>query len=169
MTLKRSFWILMALFVPTAIAMGRIDVDLRTVHAPHGIVSFEFCGFAKTCSAILEEWDGKGRESAMLSLGLDYLFMLAYAGVLCVGLLLTSVGLEPRLKRLVELVAAGSIVAGLADALENYSLIQIVLGGDTSTYGMRAGTFASVKFALAGISLLVWASLGVRRAIAGRS
>lgn len=168
MTLKRTFWILAAVLVPTLVALARIDADLRTLHAPHGIISFEFCGFAGSCTTILEEWGEAGRAAAMLSLGLDYLFMLAYAGGLWVGLIWSAEALAPTARRFVQAIALGAVLAGLADAAENYSLIQVVLGVDEPTHGLRAGVFATIKFVLVAAALLVWAGLGIRRGLAGR-
>lgn len=169
MTFKRSFWILTALFVPTLIALVRIDSELHAVHAPHGIVSFEFCGLTQSCPTILNEWGAEGREWAMLSLGLDFLFMLSYAAILWTGLMWASASLSSQARARVGWIAAGAIVAGLADAAENYLLIKIVMGGEVSIHGELAATFASLKFALVLIALLVWVSLGVRRVAIGRS
>lgn len=169
MTLKRLFWILAALFVATFIALARVDAALHSAHAPQGIISFEFCGFVHSCTQVLQEWGVAGRSWAMLSLGLDYLFMLSYAGMLCLGLLLASKDLRPRTMALVRLIAVGAIVAGLADAAENYALIQIVTSGDAQIYGVLAGTFASVKFTLVAIALLAWMILGIRRLADGQS
>lgn len=168
MSLKRLFWFLAALFVPTAIALIRIDADLRTIHAPLGIVSFEFCGFTNACTAILADWGERGRALVMLSLGLDYLFLLSYAGMLCTALLLVADAPGPRGASLVGLVAVGAAGAGLADAAENYALIQIVLGANPSAFGPSAGVFASVKFALVLTALLTWAGLGLRKLLLRR-
>lgn len=69
-----------------------------------------------------------------------------------------------RGKKLVSWVAAGAVGAGLADAAENYALIQIMLGAASNSFGLSAALFASVKFGLLAIALLTWAGIGVRRA-----
>lgn len=166
MTLRQLFWFLAALFVLTGIALIRMDIDLRSVHAPVGIVSFEFCGFTASCALILDEWGAGGREIVMLSLGLDYLFLLSYACMLCVALLAAREGLQPRSYRIVGLIAAGAAIAGLADAIENYALIQVVLDNDSHAHGLIAAIFASIKFGLVTLALLTWVGLVLRSSIA---
>jgi hypothetical protein len=166
-SLKQLFWTLMALFVPTAVALARIDVALRSEHAPFGIVSFEFCGYTGACAGILAEWGAPGREAAMLSLGLDYLFLLTYSGLLWAGLLMGSERLGSRARSWVRCAAVGALIAGLADAVENYALVQIVNGADIAAHGMLAGTLATVKFVLVGVALLVWLGLAARHVLVG--
>jgi hypothetical protein len=166
-SLKQLFWTLMALFVPTAVALAWIDVALRSEHAPFGIVSFEFCGYAGSCAEILADWGAHGREAVMLSLGLDYLFLLTYSGLLWAGLLMGSEQLGLRARNWVRCVAVGALVAGLADAAENYALVQVVKGADIAAHGMLAGTLATVKFILVGAALLVWLGLAARHVLVG--
>ena len=63
-------------------------IDAHLVHpaSPHGVLSLEFCGFADGCAAIRAQWDERTREWAMLSLGVDALFLLLYPALLAVAL-----------------------------------------------------------------------------------
>ena len=46
LSFKTLFRILLVLIVPTLLALGAIDQPLRVPGNPHGIESFEFCGWA---------------------------------------------------------------------------------------------------------------------------
>ena len=148
---RRWFRLLLALFLPTLLAMGLIDLDLRGPPSPNGIVSLELCAYADSCGAIVGHWGAPGREAAMLSLGLDYLFLVAYAGLLGVSLLWLGA----------RRMAWAAFAAGLADALETFSLVQYLQhGGD---WAQPAALFASLKFALLAVALFRLLHLLFRR------
>lgn len=159
--LKGLLWLLIAFFVPTLAALGVIDAGLKVPASSNGIIAFEFCGFLSSCDATLSQWGVKGQQLAMLSLGLDYLFMVVYPCLVCVGLLLVAPVVPAQLKALTTFLAWIALLAGLADAAENYFLIRIILNGSAASYGVPASTFAVIKFAVLGITLgwLVIASL----------
>lgn len=151
--LKALLWVLIALFLPTLGGLAAIDASLRVPASPAGIVSFEFCGFTSSCEAALDQWGVAGRQFAMLSLGVDYLFMVIYPSLVCVGLLLVAPLASVRLRKFTVLLAWFALGAGLADALENFFLIRVVLDGSGATHGYLAGVCAVVKFAILGITL----------------
>lgn len=153
--LKALLWVLIALFLPTMAALAVIDGSLKVPASPGGIISFEFCGFMSSCDATLVQWGVKGQQLALLSLGLDYLFMVIYPLLVCVGLLLVAPVVPMPLKNFTALLAWVALGAGLADAAENFFLIRVVLGGSGLSYGVMASTCAAFKFAILGI-MLVW-------------
>lgn len=161
LSLKKILWGLLALLIPSAIAMRHIDAGLRNSTTPNGIVSFEFCAYTDTCQAALTAWGAAGQKLAMLSLGLDYLFMLLYPAFICVCLLLLARQLTPQLKQITVCSAWLVLAAGAADAIENYGLIQLVLNPQEAYYGWLAALFASIKFSILGITIpwLIIASL----------
>lgn len=163
--LKPLLWGLLALFLATMAGLGTIDQGLRVPASPLGIVSFEFCGFADTCDAALSQWGARGQQLAMLSLGVDYLYLLVYSSLIWVCLQLCLPGLSPSLQRPTRLIAGLPFVAAAADAAENGCLIQIVLGDAHPLHGPAAGVFATFKFALLGIALawLLFACLARRQ------
>ena len=61
-----------------------VDAPLKTPAAPQGIVSYEFAGTTTAAQRILDSWDAGAKVYAGFSLGLDYLYMPAYA--LTIGL-----------------------------------------------------------------------------------
>ncbi|OHC27166.1 MAG: hypothetical protein A2Y50_14025 [Pseudomonadales bacterium RIFCSPLOWO2_12_59_9] len=140
------------LFVPVLVAMRWIDSGLQTSSAAHGIVSFEFCAFSASCAAQLQDWGARGQQLAMLSLGLDYLFIPLYAGLLWLALMGVA-PLQPRKwQPLTRLMAYFALLAGLADTLENYALIQLLLNQSIEPFGRVAALCASLKFALLTLS-----------------
>lgn len=158
-SLKTLFLCFLALSVLGSLALGAIDLGLRNAVTPQGIISFEFCGFAGNCDAALVAWGEAGRMRAMLSMGLDYLYLIAYPGMICTGLLLLAPQLSPGLQGITRLAGGLAPLAGLADACENYALIRILLDGADTGQGQVAGVFAAIKFAIFGATA-AWLLLG---------
>lgn len=159
--LKFLLWVLITLFVPTMAGLAVIDSGLKVPAAPLGIISFELCGFLSTCDATLQQWGVEGRQLAMLSLGLDYLFMVIYPSLVCVGLLLVVASVPARAAKLTRSLAWIALLAGAADAFENYFLIRVVLTGSGASHGVLASICSAIKFSILGITLgwLILASI----------
>jgi len=151
--MKRLLLVLLGLFVLTLIAIGVVDLELRTPVSPMGIISFEFCGFTSTCEEILSQWGTEGQKLAMFSLGIDYLYMVLYPSVICVGLLLVAAKVPARINNITRGLAWVALCAGVADAFENYFLIRILLSGTGETSGFLAGAFATTKFFVFGVTV----------------
>lgn len=150
---KTLFLGLLGAFIVSAIAIGLIDTGLRVTHAPNGILSYEFCGFEHSCWFIVTEWGERGRMLGMLSLGFDYLFMLVYAGLICVSLLILSSKLNGKLQTTTRIVGWLALSAALFDGIENYFLIESVLNNGDNHLGKIGGYFASIKFAVLAVCL----------------
>lgn len=154
MTQKKVFFILLILFIPTFISLLFIDFGLKTFSNPNGIVSFEFCGFNSTCDKTMMEWGIKGKNLAMLSLGLDYLFLVLYPSLICTLLLQVVAHVPDNLKKLTRFLAYFSLFAGLADAIENYFLIKVIINNSSNNYAMTSSYFATIKFSIFGTTFL---------------
>ena len=72
----------LALTLVLMFVLLRIDVPLQTTAAPKGIVSYELAGSVDGAQRILDSWNPTARLYAAFSLGLDYLYMPAYAIVI---------------------------------------------------------------------------------------
>ena len=168
---KTLFRILLVLVVPTMLALGAIDQQLVVAGNPRGIVSFEFCGWVGSCEATLAAWGEPGRQWAMLSLGLDYLFMLEYVGLVCLGLWMAAQRLAPQVRlaasapsalpaygAALRKFAAAAVVAGVCDAAENLCLMAVVHSGQGGALAWWAALFAAVKFVLIGAALIALAA-----------
>ncbi len=134
-----------------------LGAPLRTEAAPAGIVSFEFAGELSSAQRMVESWGPIGQVYAGLNLGLDFLFLVAYPITIALGCVLVSRSLSSRALPLAVLgvwLAWGQLLAGILDGVENYALIQVLLGGQDVLMPALARACATVKFALVGIGIL---------------
>lgn len=159
--LKAIFWMLLALTLVSLGALGVIDQDLKTAASPIGIISFELCAYSHSCAAILQSWSSHAKLMAVLSLGLDYLFMALYPATIFAGLLLVSTRVPTPFRQFTVWSAWLAWVAGIADAFENYFLAQMVLKDSVQGLAWLATISATVKFAFLGYTLawLIFSSL----------
>jgi hypothetical protein len=148
------------LVILTVIVMGSLQIiggPLVTEAAPGGIVAYEFAGDLPTTHAILESWGSAGQVYAGLSLGLDFLFLFAYAGSIGLGCVLAArkLGMLGGFAYRIGIwLAWGLPIAAFLDALENYALIRLLLGSELALWPVMARWCAIPKFALVGAGLL---------------
>lgn len=152
--LKPLFWLSLLLTLLAGAALAVIDAYLRIPTSPIGIVSYELCAYHGTCRSMVETWSHYQQLMAALSLGMDYLFMFAYSGTICLALLLVAQQLPTGLQRGTRIVAWSAWAAGINDALENYCLAQMLLAPTAAEFAWPASIFATLKFAFVGITLL---------------
>ena len=76
---KPAFFAFLTLTLILFAVFRVLDSPLRTAAAPNGIVSYELAGNIKPAAEILGSWDARAQLFAAFGLGLDYLFMPAYA------------------------------------------------------------------------------------------
>jgi hypothetical protein len=157
---RRAAAVLFALTVLVAVALQAIGGPLANEAAPLGIVDFEFAGEVAAAARILESWGEAGRARAGLSLGLDYLFLVLYSSALalaCAGMARRLSGHWGAAAAAGGLLAWGQLAAGLLDAVENFALIQLLLGSDGAAWPPLAWWCAAAKFSLvaAGLAYLL--------------
>jgi hypothetical protein len=152
----------LVLALVTLAALVLIDRHLQNEVSPRGIVSFELCAYTSACRAIVEAWGPAERVWAALSLGLDYLFMLLYAGAIFLGLRVAAAGLPERLAAATRRVAWSAWGAAGMDALENYCLAQVLVSPAAGGYAWPAAIFATIKFIVLGATLGWWLLMYVR-------
>jgi hypothetical protein len=134
-----------------------LDGTLKTEAAPRGIISFEFAGSLTTAGRILASWGPKGTVYAGLSLGLDFLFLFAYAGAIGLGCVLAAHGLSRRMKSISLLgapLAWGQLCAALLDVFENIGLIHVLLGTESEIWPTLAFWCAIPKFFIVAVGLI---------------
>lgn len=159
----RAFWLLFALNCIVMFCLQRIGERLVTLPAPNGIVSFELAGNMARANEIGLSWMPAQSLYAGLSLGLDYLFMPLYAASIALGCVLVSQGISTWVGSCGALLAWAQWGAATLDALENYALIQVLLGEQTETWPALARYCAIPKFALVGFGLLFVFIVGLAR------
>ncbi len=168
---KTVFWVLFGLAILLMIALQVLGAPLKTQAAPAGIVSFELAGSINAAEKIVSSWDGQARTYAGLNLGLDYLFIFAYAGAIGLGCALLAASVARRHKVFASIgfvLSWAQLLAAACDATENYALISLLLGSRVNGLALLARACAIPKFlivllglayfAFALIVLLVWAA-----------
>jgi hypothetical protein len=160
----RVFIALVAVTLVVMVSLQALGAPLQTDEAPLGIVSFELAGSLPAAQSMLESWGPIGRVYAGVNLGLDYLFLVAYAGAIGLGCALLARGLSegaPPLCLAGVILAWGLIVAGLLDAVENYALVRVLLGSQQELWPLVARWCAIPKFLIvaAGLLFLILGSL----------
>jgi len=155
---KPLFYVFFALTLFIFGVFRGLDEPLRTPAAPSGIVSFELAQNVRTAQSIVDSWDSNARLFAAFGLGLDYLFMPAYALALSLGLLQTLNGKTGWYYQLAAWMGWGALLAALFDAVENYALWVVLIGKVTSPYPEIAALCATIKFALLIAGLLTIAT-----------
>ncbi|HEY69632.1 MAG TPA: hypothetical protein G4O08_03510 [Anaerolineae bacterium] len=145
----RVFFILLGFTLVLMISLQVIGGPLQTNAAPSGIISYELAGSLDNAWAMLNSWGSEGQVFAALSLGLDYLFLVAYSITIALGCRIVASNLHPRfgfLIRLGILLSWAQFLAALLDALENYALIRILLGSENALWPPTALWSAVPKF-----------------------
>jgi hypothetical protein len=154
-----------------SIALSAIGRPLITAAAPAGIVSFELAGDAARAARILGSWAPVARERAMLSLGLDYLYLVVYPAWFSLACVLLARRSRGALGRIGALLAWAVLAAGLFDAVENAALIRMLDAGASQAAAQLARTCAAAKFALllvaAAYLLAAAGAWALRRAVPG--
>jgi hypothetical protein len=153
---KQAFVFLLILTLAVMGGLQVFDAQLKTDAAPAGIVSFEFAGSLAAAQGIMASWGPRGSLFAGLSLGLDFLFLLSYAGGIGLGCILTARALSRTMKK-VSLMGAtlawAQLGAALLDTLENISLIQVLSGAENVFWPVLAFWCAVPKFFIVAVGL----------------
>lgn len=147
----------LVLSVVPILAIKLLDASLVTDAAPSGIISFEFAGSMTRAQQILSSWDADAKIRCALSLGIDYLFLVAYA--LFISIACANIGRSLKIKKLFVakvgyLLGWAQFIAALLDTIENTALIQLLLGAHQEWYAWMAWGCAGIKFTLVGSGLL---------------
>jgi hypothetical protein len=161
---RRAFILITVITLALTGALGAIDGHLRTEAAPQGIVSFEFARTLQQAEVILGSWNPSAQIYAALSLGVDYLYLVSYVLSIALGCVLIAARLESRgsfAVRLGHLLAWSQFAAAGFDAIENYALIQLLIGSREALWPMIAFWCALPKFAAVALGLLYVAGGGI--------
>jgi hypothetical protein len=154
---RRAFIGIFIFTLAAMMGMNIIGQPLINEIAPQGIVSFEFSGTIESAKRMMDSWGEKGRISAGLSLGFDYLFLVFYAICIALGCVLVARALQYRVKILFPvgvLLAWAQFFAAILDAIENYALIRVLLGSSENLWPALARLCAGPKFLIVTVGLL---------------
>lgn len=149
---RSLFAVLTASALALSLALAAIGQPLRTEEAPLGILSYEFARSGEHAARILGSWSPTAREHAMLSLGLDYLYLVVYPAWFSLACVLIGRRHPAWARRLGGFVAWAVLAAGVFDAVENYALVQMLTLGPSDGWARMARSCAGPKFALVTIA-----------------
>ncbi len=157
---KKVFFALLALTLGLFGIFRFLDAPLHTPDAPSGIVSFELAGTTAKAESIIQSWDARAQLFAAFGLGLDYLFMPAYALTISLGVLMALRKQRGWFAKLGAYVGWGALLAALFDAVENVALWRLLSDMATPFCPRVAALAATIKFSLIllglGYALLGW-------------
>jgi hypothetical protein len=141
--------------------MRTLDAPLLTAAAPQGIISFEVARTLPAARAMLDSWGADGAVWAGLCLGVDYLFLVAYAVAIGLACALLAGATHGWCARLGCLLAWAQLLAGLLDAVENFALAQLLLGRYDALWSQLAWGCALPKFFLVFCGLAYFILVGI--------
>jgi hypothetical protein len=153
----RAFIFFFILSLLVMVSLQVTGAHLITKVSPSGILSFEFAGDLSAAQNMVNSWGQTGRVYAGLNLGLDYLFLLVYAGAIGLGCVLVARSNSPKttfLANLGILLAWAQFGAALLDGVENYALIRVLFGTEMAVWPVVARWCALPKFAIVGAGLI---------------
>ena len=162
----RNLWILGLITLALFAVLGIVDEEIQETGGP-GIVAFELEFTSENARETLRQWGEEGRDSAKLSLWLDFLFLVAYGAFfsLAVAAVCEALGWRRWLW-----LATFPLIAAVADAIENVNLLLAIGQDGDQPFPFLAGVFAVIKFAtltpaqvFALVGLVVWLSRRARR------
>ncbi len=151
-------WLTLSTIVIAA-AMLVVDQQLKTQHAPLGIISLQLAGSTTAARLVVFDWHPKERLAAAFGLGLDYLFLLSYSVWIFLGCRWSAerwVKSNPSRGRLFAWLAWGAILAAVLDAVENVILLLFLQSDGKSVLYPLAFWCAVPKFLLILTTLGVW-------------
>jgi hypothetical protein len=140
----RALWITGLLTLGLFVVLAVVDQRLRDTGGP-GIVPFEVEFTSDNARETLGRWGEDGRDSAVLSLWVDYLFLVAYATFFSLAIVALTEAL--RWDRW-SFLATFPLAAAVCDAIENTALLLAIGQDGSQPWPLIAGVFASLKFAL---------------------
>ena len=153
---NRAFILFFILSILVMVSLQVTGAPLRTDVSPNGIISFEFAGELDLAQRMVDSWELTGRIYAGLNLGLDYLFLAVYACAISLGCVLVARKFYPGNVALANagiIISYAQFLAAILDGVENYGLIQVLLGTQTEAWPLLAKWCAWPKFLIVGAGL----------------
>lgn len=138
------------------VAFGWLGAPLTTAEAPQGMVSFQLARTPQRVQSLLASWDARTQLVAAFCLGLDYLFMPAYALAISLADRWAGQTLRRRGWPLAGLgvpLVWGVWLAALLDALENAAQAAMLFGNPNPFLPGFTWFVALIKFGLVFIGL----------------
>lgn len=145
----RRFLLWVLIHTAVMITIGRANERLVNDEAPVHIVSLELAGTLEKARAILASWDREQQLFAVFGIGADYLYIFVYGILLAAGAAWgVAVFQQGFLSKLGIWLSRAMILAGVADAVENYAMLQLFWGEQSQGWVSLAYYCASLKFGI---------------------
>ena len=153
---KKDTFSLFYLFIISVVVLKYFNIYLDNVSAPYGIFSFELAGSLDKSVEIINSWSPLAKTFAGLSLGFDFLFLIIYNFLiaLLIHKLNERLWVGKSFYKIGELLIWAMFFTAIFDAVENVSLIKLLVGKHEEYWSSIAFSFALAKFIMIGISIL---------------
>ncbi|MCP4761621.1 MAG: hypothetical protein GY870_07555 [archaeon] len=136
--------------------------SLRVVsNGGYGIIAFEFVWIGNEADFIMNIWQQAAVDQEIVITYWDYAYLVAYGSMALGLLLLVTQGLKDneKMQKIYLFLCLCPPISALCDAIENANLL-IMLGNyptpASDINAFLASLFATIKFSLLGVSLLVY-------------
>ena len=153
---KRITILLLITVLINIIVLLIFDTPLKNEICKNGIVSFELAKDLDQTVKILESWDTNAKINVSLSLGFDFLFLLAYSSFIAVLIFNINNRLweNKAFHKIGNLLIALIFIAAFFDIIENSALIKLLLGDLEQIWSSIAYYFGVLKFAIVLICII---------------
>ncbi len=157
----KIFFILLIITLVLLFGMNSINSHLINDQVPNGIVSLELAGSITNAELILASWDKSAQFQAGLSMGLDFLFLIAYSITIALGCLLVIKNSSIFIQKIGLWLAVSQFLAAGLDVIENLAMIKLLAGSTRDILPAIAYRCAIPKFIiiLAGLVFLLAGAL----------
>jgi hypothetical protein len=160
-------WLFLAtLSLVLMVQLRLIDGALASPDTPWGIVGFELAFTRERAAAMIAVWRSMGvTESALVSLGVDVVFLVVYPFMFRRLVLLLRRDDGSGFQQLGVRLSAAVLVCIPLDALENALLWRMLDAGASTPLALAAGVAASLKFLLVVVTA-AWCGAALMRRFA---
>lgn len=157
---RRLYWFFLVGTVLIAAVLQYFGGQFATKRSATGeqydIVAFELAHTPGRAGRMMETWGEDGVRAAIYQTWVDFLFPLAYANLLALGVLalMSARGDGGLLAGLGRALAYGQWLAGILDWIENGALLRVLSGAVYSGWTALAFYCAILKFGIIALALV---------------
>lgn len=138
--------------------MSKTGAPLKTPDTSMGILNLEFANTAEKADAVVHAWS-TGIHADNITIAKnntywDFLFLFFYSGFLFVACRKIAANISGPVAKAGYLIAAGALLAGFLDILENAGMLLTLSGQGSSVIAFATSTVSIIKWTLALIAVL---------------
>ncbi|MBK7432419.1 MAG: hypothetical protein IPI66_00080 [Chitinophagaceae bacterium] len=140
------------------VVMAMTGKPLKNPETPRGILDLEFAYNSVMVDKVVNTWASISSvdtiAAAKNNTGLDFLFLLFYAGFLYLASLKIYTGFGGAFGKAGKWIGRGALLAGVLDILENTGMLMSLNGHISDPVALLTAICATIKWVLAGVALL---------------